>query len=121
MVLAPVAGCGVHTTGTGIQGHMGSQDNQGVTLIQRMQAAFVFKDFRADFPDDGIFCNAEGLHTDFDQFSRQNIHLTVTDIHSHIFKIGMKCDREICRKRPRGSCPDNDKNVFAFQHRQFVA
>ena len=93
MIFTPVSGCGVHATSAGIQGYMGSQNDQGVTLIERMQAAFVFKDFRINFPNNGIFSNAEGLHAGFDKFSGQNIHLTATDFYGHIFKIGMKCDR----------------------------
>ena len=41
MIFTPVSGCGVHAASAGIQGYMGSQNDQGVTLIERVQAALI--------------------------------------------------------------------------------
>ena len=121
VVLAAMAGSGMHAAGTGIQGYMGAQNKQRVPRIQRMNAVLFFKVLRIDAAQDGKIRNAEGLHAGVHQFPGQDVNLVATDIDGDIFEIRVQRNGQVRRNGPGRGGPDENKNLFAGQLRQPAA
>ncbi len=116
VVVGAMPGGGVHAAGAGLGGHVIGQDQERITVEERMPAVPVLEVFRGKGPLDGVLADTglghEGRYAILGQHPGFLPHPD-----RRIDEIRVEGDGEICRQGPRGRRPDDDRDLAAGQGR----
>ena len=119
VVLAAVAGCGVHAAGAGVERHVRAEHDGRVPVVEGVAAGLAFEPPRVDAGKDGMGRPAEGRHAGFHQVAGQHINLVPPRVYGHVLEVGVQRDGQVGREGPGRGRPDDDIDPPAFQHGVF--
>ena len=113
VVVRAVATGGMYRTGTRVQRYVVAQNRRNVEVQERVFEAHQFQRVAFYGAQHGVIGDVRAFQYAFDQVFRQD-NRTAINLHQRILKLAREGDRAVSRQRPRGSCPDNQRDWTAY-------
>ena len=108
----------VHAAGTGFEGDVIAEHQQGIARVKRMPAVFPFKQLGREGRQNRKFIDAEGFKDFFVKALGHDQHFAAA-IHRNIGECGVETDAEVGRDGPGSGGPDHEKELFTGQGGKF--